>query len=182
MRTLLILSNSRNFKPRDSTSLKQKLSPYFQRVNVRVAASHIEISVEVEDLDDASWRIQSVTGESVLEAKILGSDPPLGISEALLLYEDLVRRERFWEAHEVLEGVWRINRDEGLQALILTAAALAKAQEGNLIGALKITSRISRLAEGGLVDVDCLRETVREAYEGGNAGARMLACVSRLAP
>jgi len=35
------------------------------------------------------------------------------------------------EAHEVLEGVWRLNRDKGLQGLIILAAAFVKLQENN---------------------------------------------------
>ncbi|WP_054856147.1 DUF309 domain-containing protein [Vulcanisaeta sp. JCM 16161] len=51
---------------------------------------------------------------------------------AIRRYIELFNEERFWEAHEVLEKVWRKNRNEGIRGLIILAAAFVKIQENNL--------------------------------------------------
>jgi len=48
---------------------------------------------------------------------------------------------RFFEAHEVLEGLWMRRRDKGLQGLIQVAAALYHVQRGNLRGARTMIDR-----------------------------------------
>jgi predicted metal-dependent hydrolase len=45
-------------------------------------------------------------------------------------YIDLFNKERFWEAHNALEGLWRQTRNAALQGLIMLAAAFVKLQEG----------------------------------------------------
>ncbi len=55
---------------------------------------------------------------------------------------------RFFEAHEVLEGLWMRTRDRGQQGLIQMAAALYHIQRGNLKGARTMLDRaLPRLRE-----------------------------------
>ncbi len=49
--------------------------------------------------------------------------------------------ERFFEAHEVLEGLWMRTRDERQRGLIQLAAALYHIQRGNLKGARTMVER-----------------------------------------
>lgn len=49
--------------------------------------------------------------------------------------------ERFFEAHEVLEGLWVRTRDRGQQGLIQMAAALYHVQLGNVRGARTMIDR-----------------------------------------
>jgi uncharacterized protein len=66
-----------------------------------------------------------------------GLDP---ISEAIRLFN----QEFFFEAHEVLEDVWRAERGEPrlfLQGLIQVCAAYHHFQNGNLIGAVTLLER-----------------------------------------
>jgi predicted metal-dependent hydrolase len=49
--------------------------------------------------------------------------------------------QRFFEAHEVLEGLWMRTRDRGQQGLIQMAAALYHIQRGNLKGARTMLDR-----------------------------------------
>jgi uncharacterized protein len=66
-----------------------------------------------------------------------GLDP---IQEAIRLFNE----EHFFEAHEVLEEVWRIERGEPrlfLQGLIQVCAAYHHFQNGNLVGAITLLER-----------------------------------------
>ena len=71
------------------------------------------------------------------EADAPGLDP---IQEGIRLFNDRF----FFEAHEVLEGVWREDRGESklfLQGLIQISAAYHHAQNGNIIGATTLLQR-----------------------------------------
>jgi hypothetical protein len=50
-------------------------------------------------------------------------------------------REKFFEAHEVLEGLWIRTRDPGQQGLIQLAAALYHVQRSNMKGARTMIDR-----------------------------------------
>lgn len=66
-----------------------------------------------------------------------GLDP---IQEAIRLFNE----EHFFEAHEVLEDVWRVERGESrlfLQGLIQVCAAYHHFQNGNLVGAITLLER-----------------------------------------
>lgn len=66
-----------------------------------------------------------------------GLDP---IEEAIRLFNT----EYFFEAHEVLEDVWRVERGEPrlfLQGLIQVCAAYHHFQNGNLVGAITLLER-----------------------------------------
>jgi uncharacterized protein len=66
-----------------------------------------------------------------------GLDP---IQEAIRLFNE----EHFFEAHEVLEEVWRVEHGEPrlfLQGLIQICAAYHHAQNGNLVGATTLLQR-----------------------------------------
>jgi predicted metal-dependent hydrolase len=71
------------------------------------------------------------------EADSPGLDP---ITEGIRLFNDRF----FFEAHEVLEGVWREEHGEPkifLQGLIQISAAYHHAQNGNLVGATTLLQR-----------------------------------------
>jgi predicted metal-dependent hydrolase len=71
------------------------------------------------------------------EADAPGLDP---IQEGIRLFNDRF----FFEAHEVLEGVWREDHGESklfLQGLIQISAAYHHAQNGNIIGATTLLQR-----------------------------------------
>jgi predicted metal-dependent hydrolase len=71
------------------------------------------------------------------EADGPGLDP---ITEGIRLFNDRF----FFEAHEVLEGVWREERGEPkifLQGLIQISAAYHHTQNGNLVGATTLLQR-----------------------------------------
>ncbi len=59
----------------------------------------------------------------------------LGPADVMAEARQLFNEERYWEAHEVLEGIWRPakgSEKQLLQGIILTAAALVHAQKNEL--------------------------------------------------
>ncbi len=100
-------------------------------INVRVASNHVEIDVRINDKKDLDSIRQ--LGLEILDVVDIDVEDRVSeeISEdyAIGKYVELFNEERFWEAHEVLEEVWRVNRDEGLRGLIVLAAAFVKLQE-----------------------------------------------------
>lgn len=102
-------------------------------------------------------------------------------------FVDCWNGERFFEAHEVLEGLWMRTRDRGQQGLIQLAAALYHIQRGNLKGARTMLDRaLPRLRDPaiakGPVDVDVLiefGERVRERLSQSN-GDELIASRPRL--
>ena len=83
----------------------------------------------------------------------------------------------FFEAHEVLEGLWIRTRDRGQQGLIQIAAALYHVQRGNAKGARTMVARaLPRLRDpdvlAGPVDLTVMAafaERLRDAINAGKA-------------
>lgn len=77
--------------------------------------------------------------------KDLQEVPPfLPKSEAIAEAVSLFNAERFWEAHEVLESLWRVAKDEEkllLQGLILVCAAFVHLQKSENDVALGVAER-----------------------------------------
>jgi uncharacterized protein len=95
------------------------------------------------------------------------------VSEAVSLFNS----ERFWEAHEVLESLWRVSEGDEkvtLQGLILVCAALVHVQKGEMDVALGILRRArpkleldDRLYDG--VDIKKVRARVASILDRGRA-------------
>ena len=167
-RRLLLFRNERRLKPGDSRLVASIVSNIMgaSKVSVRVGSSHVEVSIASGTMDPSKLgRLEELIGK-LIEEKTPGSEPEATVSGALSKYRRYMESERFWEAHEILESVWREGRDSGLQALILYAAALAKAQEGLLEGALRILERIRAIGEAETVRIDCARRQVLRILEG----------------
>jgi uncharacterized protein len=102
-------------------------------------------------------------------------------------FVELWNDERFFEAHEVLEGLWVRTRDRGQQGLIQMAAALYHVQRKNLKGARVMTERaLARLRDPnvarGPVDLQemiAFAERLRDSL-GSADGAALIASRPRL--
>lgn len=92
-------------------------------------------------------------------------------SEARVLFN----AERYWECHEVLEGIWRTKQGEEkrlLQGIILVCAAFVHHQKGEDDVALGVLKRAVKQLEYsapryGDFDVRRLRENVGKALRSG---------------
>jgi len=93
--------------------------------------------------------------------------------EILSKGRQLFNAERYWECHEVLEGLWRQKQGDEkrlLQGLILVCAAYVHHQKGEDEVALRVLGRGARLLESPLekyhvLDLARIRNLVRRALE-----------------
>ena len=90
---------------------------------------------------------------------------------------ELFNREKFWEAHEALEEIWRSVRDEEeatvLQGLIQAAAALFHRERGNSHGVRVVgEAALEKLAgpQHQAVEFDTERLRVELAVALGSSG------------
>jgi hypothetical protein len=81
---------------------------------------------------------------------------------------------RFFEAHEVLEGLWMRTRDPGQQGLIQLAAALHHVRRGNVRGARTMIGRaLARLGAArapGPIDIPAMMRYANVVGEALNRG------------
>ncbi len=129
---LLAFALNKGYTPEDRERLMEKLRKVMDVRNVRIARSHIEIEVWSMDPEKVRGHIEGVIGEVILVDHIDNIEKRLEAKDmdaAIKLYIQLFNEERFWEAHIVLESIWRKNRDPRIQALIKLAASHVKIQE-----------------------------------------------------
>lgn len=88
---------------------------------------------------------------------------------------DLFNAERYWECHEVLEGIWRLKQGDEksfLQGVILVCAAFVHHQKGEREVALSVLRRSAKqldfpAKEYGGFDVPGLSKNVGNILESG---------------
>jgi len=99
----------------------------------RVASKFVEldVSVEQEKLDSVVDKLSQIgkldNARHVVEEKIEKED---GIKDGIFYFNN----ERFWEAHEAWEGVWKKcsgREKEVIQGIILVAVAFAHSQKND---------------------------------------------------
>ena len=125
MRYLLIAENP-GFSVSHREDLLRRLRLVLPVIAVRIASDHVEVDVKTDDLKKAVAEVEKVVGRVLEVVDITFEDVGGGVER----YVDLFNRERFWEAHNALEGLWRKTRNATLQGLIMLAAAFVKLQEG----------------------------------------------------
>ena len=125
MRYLLIAENP-GFYVSHREELLRRLRAVLPVIAVRIATGHVEVDVKTDDLEKAVAEVDKVVGKVLEVVDITFEDVGGGVEK----YVDLFNRERFWEAHNALEGLWRKTRNATLQGLIMLAAAFVKLQEG----------------------------------------------------
>ncbi len=141
-----------------------------QVIDVRIGRKRLEVDLK-SDLDP---RIVSEALRSWAELEylsVLGPTIELDEAEALSRAIRLFNDERFWEAHEVLEGLWRAQvgpEKEVLSGLIKLSAAYVHLQKGRpdrYMGLLRASLKhltASGLEEYRSIHVSQLRNVVSE--------------------
>jgi len=142
-RFLIRLSNLAGFQPRDQESLLVKArslaaSRQGQVINLRVTPRALEFDLfcAPETPMDPFFEAWAAPLGLRLTCKRLDIPPPPVdaqsiVTEARQLFNDY----RFWEVHEVLEGLWKERQGpekQLIQGLILTAAALVHWQKNEV--------------------------------------------------
>ena len=138
-RYLIRLFHSGSHQPAQQASLlksvRERVNPLGGKaINLRVSPLALEFDLFIAPEEDVS-KFSSVLKPlgKVITCKRLDIPPP-PVDPAVVVAEArrLFNEQRFWEVHEVLEGLWKELRGtekELVQGLILTAAALVHVQK-----------------------------------------------------
>ena len=176
---MLHLKNT-GYLPQDSQSLLRKARDLSSGIestirDTRVSSKYIEYDVSVDkgDLDNLVEQLGSIAeldhAKHVVEEEI---EKAQAIKDGISYFND----ERFWECHEVLEGVWKKcyeGEKDLVQGIILVAAALVHYQKNENDICLSIFGRaLDKLSNSsGMyheIDVDSIRKTISDMKSSGN--------------
>jgi predicted metal-dependent hydrolase len=171
-RYLFISKNSFGYRPCDREYLLGLLRCCAKTPNIRIASRHVEIEVWDPDLPTVVALIRGVVGEIILW-RSLGEDMVqhyiANMPEILRRFVDLFNEERFWEAHEALEPLWRSTGERVLQGLILVAASFVKIQESKVeefkVLAKKALTMLNNMSRYMCIDISRVRETLKVSIE-----------------
>jgi len=140
----------------------------------RVATKYVEFDVST-DKSNMDAMVQRLAPIAPLDHARLVTEEHMEKEEAIKLGVFYFNEERFWEAHEVLEGVWKRcyeGERDLVQGIILVAAALVhyqKAEDGICLSvfgrALEKLAKSSGAYHG--IDVDALRQKVGRMVDSG---------------
>ena len=144
-------------------------SLYVTLRDCRVSTKYVEFDVSINkaNIDALVEKLKPIApldhAREVTEEQIEKDE---AIKQGISYFND----ERFWEAHEVLEGVWKKSQEgekELVQGVILAAAAMVhyqKAEDGICISVLgRALDKLARAA--GMyhgINVDALRKKIQE--------------------
>lgn len=181
MRYLVRLGNEGKYQPSDSSSLSVTAKRLVESSgasvgNLRVSNAAVEFDLFVNEQSAAKVlvpKLASAIGEVKTVRRLDVEEKPLTKQEAVERSVALFNEERFWEAHEVLEQVWRKEsgvEKEILQGLILIAAALVHLQKSRTRVCLSVTKRAYdklRSHKGRYfgIELDLLKVKIREGLE-----------------
>ena len=176
---MLHLENN-GYVPKDASMLLRKAREQSLNLNVtvrdsRVSSKYVEydVSINKEKLNELVEKLQIIGSldhaKHVVEEKIEKNE---AIKQGIFYFNN----ERYWECHEVLEGVW--NNCHGkekklVNGLILVAAALVHYQKAEDKICLSILGRAQEKISkaSGIyynIDVDGLREKITFIINSGH--------------
>jgi hypothetical protein len=148
-------------------------------VNAKVTSyGALEMDVFLGSRADFDFFLAAIEPLAKLEFYKDLQEPPvfLPTTQAVTEAVSLFNGERFWEAHEVLESLWRVAEGEEkrvLQGLILVCAAFVHLQKGEMRVALGVAKRSLPLLvwESGAyhgISIGPLRGSIEEMVGDGN--------------
>ena len=157
-RYLIRLANKNTHAPADAMMLLRRVRTALEgsgarAMNLRVSRSAIEFDLfysPAQSLESLLKKIEPLG--ACLTAKRLDVPPPPVdpariVQEAKTLWDE----ERYWEAHEVLEGLWRTLKEpekNWVQGLILAAAAGVHLQKDEAAAAQSLSQEALRRLKG----------------------------------
>src|SRR5207249_6259938 len=172
-RFMVHLKNLR-YLPSDAPMLltkADKLTLGMNRIirDTRVSSKCLEfdVSVDKEQLDVLVEKLESLGPPDHVKHVI---EEKMEKEEAILQAKEYFNNERFWECHEVLEGVWKKTHEgekDLVQGIILVAAALVHYQKNESDICLSILKRAMEKLSGANgkyydIDVDLFRKKVSD--------------------
>ena len=131
----MIHLENKGFKVNDARELLRKARSIAVNNSIirdaRVASKHIEFDVGI-DKDKIDQLLDRLKEIAPMKRCVEIDEREMSKDEAIRYAIELFNDERYWEAHEVLEGVWKeSNGDEKsvVQGVILIAAAFVHMQK-----------------------------------------------------
>jgi hypothetical protein len=175
-RFMLHLKNE-NYIPKDASELLHQSREFSSGMDVTIRDTRVsrkflefDVSIKQENLDELLSKIKPLLDHAkhVVEEVIPKED---AIKDGISYFND----ERFWECHEVFEGVWKkCYGSEKLlvQGIILVAAALVHYQKNENEICFSILKRAidkirNSTGQYHNIDVDGLRNKVNEIISSG---------------
>jgi hypothetical protein len=167
------------YVPKDATKLLLQARSLSSKLNIiirdmRVSSSHLEfdVSIKKEDLGNLTKKLEPI---GPLDHAKHVVDEVIGKEEAIQKGRDYFNYERFWECHEVLEGIWKKsngNEKELINGIILVAAAFVHYQKDENEICLSILGRAlekigNATGKYHKIDVDGLRNKVSNMIRTG---------------
>ena len=134
-RYMIHLENN-GYKHRDAKGLLKKAKELADGIDAivrdaRVASKHVEFDVGI-DKDKIDSLLDKLSKIARVKRCVEIDERELSKEEAMHYAKELFNDERYWECHEVLEGVWKESKGkekEVIQGIILVAAALVHMQK-----------------------------------------------------
>jgi uncharacterized protein len=116
--------------------------------NFRVGDYAVEFDLFSSNAEPKIWAVREIKGRigDILTERDLAKEQTMESKE--LVVAEVVRlfnEQRYWECHEMLEGIWRIERDPNeknvQQGVILCASSLVHAQKDEDVVCLGMVAR-----------------------------------------
>ncbi len=172
------LDNNQAYAPKDVRLLEAKIRELLGSAdkigNLRVSTTAIELDLFAapSDLGRTKSLLEGKISKVVTLRSLESRTSTRAEDEALREGIDLFNKERFWEAHEVLEEIWHpatgVDRDT-IQGLILTAAALVHYQKDEKSVCVSILGRakekLGTLDQFKGLDIRSLRTSIERILE-----------------
>ncbi len=175
---MLHLKNTK-YAPHDTDKLlgmARKLSYGFGAIirDCRVSTKYIEFDVSI-DKSKMDLLVERFAPIAPLDHARLVVEEHIEKDDAIKIGVSYFNDERFWEAHEVLEGVWKKSFEgekELVQGIILVAAALVHFQKAEDVICLSVLGRALDKLERSTgmyheINVDKIRQKVQEIKNSG---------------
>jgi predicted metal-dependent hydrolase len=168
MRYLYIIENRDGYRPDDRDALLKTLRSVMRVANIRIASKHVEVEIWDPDPLAAGEILRRSLGEILDVIRIdeeiqRDREDPV---EIVVRYAELFNEERFWEAHGVMEILWRSSNNRIAQGLILAAASMIKIQENRAREFRELATRALEMLPGGrffCIDLEDLRRKLLES-------------------
>jgi uncharacterized protein len=179
MQRYMVHLQNRSYTPKDATALlyraRELVEPEVVVRDVRVSKKYIELDTSIPDGMDAgelTGRLEKISPlascEHIVE-RHMGKDE--AIDHAIELFND----EKYWGAHEALEGVWKgvAGAEKSiLNGIILVAAAFVHDEKNEPEICLSILQRARKKLKGtgGMyhgIDVDRVADLISEIINSG---------------
>ncbi len=183
MDRFMIHLKNQGYVPADAPMLLSKADKLTSGMNTiirdtRVSSKYLEFDVSV-DKTQLGTLVEKLEPIGLLDHARHIIEEKIEKEEAMHITKDYFNNERFWECHEVLEGVWKQTyKDEKdlIQGIILVAAALVHYQKNESDICLSILKRaMEKLpsASGKYydIDVDLFRKKVSDMITSKKIGA-----------